>query len=264
MPDTGGFGHDHHTPPMRWSDAFAALPLESAGPQAWERLRGRLPAPAAARARRRWPAWLAAAASLALAMAIIPLLMWPGTMDRHARSDGQPQTTIERPHDGASPDIAARPAQPADATPAAPAEPARTAPASGLRGSDGQAQQHAIATERPRRPAAARRGANANSTPSTHDLEPLYAESARLEDLLALARDDRVAGSTATALTDSLEAELAAIDAALIQHDLGAPRRVELWQRRVDALRQLAGIETTRRLLSARGETYDVALVGID
>jgi len=95
-------------------------------------------------------------------------------------------------------------------------------------------------------------------------LEALYAESAQLEALLAAARDDRIASSGTAALTDSLDTELAAIDAALIQPGLGAPGRADLWRQRVDTLRQLAGIETTRRLLSARGETYDAALVSVD
>ena len=37
-----------------------------------------------------------------------------------------------------------------------------------------------------------------------------------------------------------------------------------VWQDRVDALRQLAGFETTQRLLASRGERQDALLVSVD
>ena len=113
------------------------------------------------------------------------------------------------------------------------------------------------------KPADAIRLAAGDARPAP-DLEPLYARSAQLESLLALARDERVASGTSAALSDELDARVAAIDAALIQSDLDPQRRADLWDQRVDALQQLVGIETTNRLYAARGQSYDAALVSID
>ncbi len=253
MPDASGYGHQDPTAPMSWHDAFAALPLESAAPPAWERLRGRLPTPAAAPLRRRWPLWLAAAASL-FAVVVIPLRMEPDTATPPSRADGSiSSASVALP-------------KPSSIT----TEPARDATSSQLPGAThlpGQDEPPAtIAVERPRRAAIAGAG-NATGirpAPAEPDLEALYAESAQLEALLAMARDDHTASSGTAALTASFDTALAAIDAALIQPGLDTSHRTGLWHRRVDTLRQLAGIETTRRLLSARGETYDAALVSID
>jgi hypothetical protein len=95
-------------------------------------------------------------------------------------------------------------------------------------------------------------------------MEPLYAESARLEALLALARDDRVASATAVALGSDFEARLSGIDAALAQPSLTTQRRLELWKDRVSALRNYASFESNRRALAASGERYDAMLVSID
>ena len=65
MPDT------HHPQSPRsadWHQAFAALPQEAPPARAWETLSARLDA----RRTRRWPAWLALAAALAL-VALLPL-----------------------------------------------------------------------------------------------------------------------------------------------------------------------------------------------
>lgn len=246
MPDIGHHEHDTPATPPQWRDAFAALPLESPAPQAWQRLHARLPGSAATR-RRRWPLWLAAAASLALAVAM-PL--------RTGMREAPPTPATPRPTLAAvqastpprpSHDAPAGVEVPPAPTPARPAaEPAHRDPAQVLASA---LRARRDATPRTRREAG---------------LESLYAESAQLEALLAAARDDRTANSGTAALTDSLDAELAAIDATLIQPGLDLPRRSGLWRQRVDTLRQLAGIETTRRLLSARGETYDAALVSVD
>ena len=247
MPDASGHDLEHQLPPPRWRDAFAALPLEAAPPQAWERLRARLPvAAAAAPARRPWPLWFAAAASLALVVAV-PLR---GLLqDRPSGHAGTPPALAAAEQVPVPP----RPSVdvPADSGPVLP--PPQPRPVAETRG----ATRTVATTSMARRPESAQ-------PRSDDEFEPLYAESARLEALLAVARDDRIASSGAAALTDSLDAELAVIDATLIQPGLDAPRRAGLWRQRVETLRQLAGIETTRRLLSARGETYDAALVSID
>jgi hypothetical protein len=84
-------------------------------------------------------------------------------------------------------------------------------------------------------------------------LESLYVESAHLESLLAQIQDERVASGPAMAMTGALEDRIAAIDHALSQPGNDAVEQRELWQQRVDALRQLAGLEGTQRWLAASG-----------
>lgn len=95
-------------------------------------------------------------------------------------------------------------------------------------------------------------------------LEHLYAESAHLESLLALARDERVSSATAALLSDTLEERLAAIDSALAQPDLSPETQAALWEQRVESLRALTGFESNRRWLVAQGTRYDAALVLVD
>ena len=81
MPDVDDVDKDRHdqATPANWGDAFAALPQETASADSWQRLQARLPAAAVpTRERRRWPLWLASAASLALVIAI-PLRMQSAT-----------------------------------------------------------------------------------------------------------------------------------------------------------------------------------------
>ena len=95
-------------------------------------------------------------------------------------------------------------------------------------------------------------------------LETLYAESAQLESLLAVARDDRVSTGMAAVLADDLDAQLASIDAALVQPGLSQDERLSLWRQRVDTLRMLGSFESNRRWLAAHGTRYDGALVHVD
>ena len=100
---------------------------------------------------------------------------------------------------------------------------------------------------------------------ATPELERLYAESAQLESLLALARDGGgVANGAVAMLSEDLAMRVARIDAALMQPSLDSERRLALWRERVDALRQAAAFESTQRLLAARGQQYDAMLVSID
>jgi len=102
----------------------------------------------------------------------------------------------------------------------------------------------------------------ATPTPAT-GLQDLYAESARLEALLSVARDDRVASAGAAMLSSELDARVAAIDAALARADLDDDERLQLWQARVESLRQAAGFESTQRLLASQGRS-DAMLVSVD
>lgn len=105
-------------------------------------------------------------------------------------------------------------------------------------------------------------GTQAQPQPAT--LDQLYAESARLEALLQVARDDRVSSAAAAAVSSEMDARVAAIDRALIQPGLSPERQLWLWRSRVDALRTLAGFESTRRWLAANGERYDGAVARVD
>lgn len=99
---------------------------------------------------------------------------------------------------------------------------------------------------------------------STAAITRLQAESARLEALLRYARDGRVASGTAAVMAARFDAELAAVDAALVQPGLGPEQQARLWHERVGILRASAGFESTRRWLAANGEHYDGALVRVD
>lgn len=95
-------------------------------------------------------------------------------------------------------------------------------------------------------------------------LRELQAESAQLEALVAVARDERVASAAAAVMGAGLDQRLQLIDTALGDAALPAATRVALWRERVDSLRSLAGMESTQRWYAARGERYDSALVRVD
>lgn len=94
--------------------------------------------------------------------------------------------------------------------------------------------------------------------------EPYYKESARLERVIAAARDPRVGSGPAASLAGALDGELAAVDARLAQPGLDADQRLALWRERVDLLRTSAELESQLRLLAAEGDALDGALVRVD
>ncbi|HRO27157.1 MAG TPA: hypothetical protein PLD19_06940 [Luteimonas sp.] len=102
------------------------------------------------------------------------------------------------------------------------------------------------------------------ATASTDPFEQLYAESAQLEFLLAVARDDRVSSATAALLADAFDDRLAVIDAALTQPGLSREAQLSLWQQRVEGLRTVTGFESNRRWLAAQGARYDATLLTVD
>jgi hypothetical protein len=106
--------------------------------------------------------------------------------------------------------------------------------------------------------------ATGTSKPATASLDQLYAESAQLESLLQVARDDRVSSGAAAAMSSELDARVSAIDAALMQPGLSPERQLWLWRGRVEALRSLASFESNRRWLAANGERYDGAVARVD
>ncbi|MGH8081807.1 MAG: hypothetical protein ACREP7_14630, partial [Lysobacter sp.] len=127
-----------------------------------------------------------------------------------------------------------------------------------VRGADsGRNQSRRIAAARePKRPDSERSAANsaesqiptatgsaaslasaANPSQTTDPLLQLQAESAQLEALVALTRDDRVASASAAVMSSDLDQRLRLIDAALIDGTLPTDQRVSLWRQRVGALR---------------------------
>ena len=95
-------------------------------------------------------------------------------------------------------------------------------------------------------------------------LDALYVRSAQLEQLVALSRNDQVASGSGSVLADALGERIAQIDEALAQPGLAATDHAALWEERVVALGQLAGIASTERWLAANGETFSTALVRVD
>lgn len=244
--------------PRDWADAFAALPLETPQSDAWAKIAAEIrPAVEAVRPTRRYrrPLWLAVAAVAALAIAVP--LFWRASPDAVPPSvvasnpDPIPRGTQSPPSRSVVPSVS----PPGVAPPGEPKAVDAAAPPPDTRVAQRPAKQNGKKAARP---------APATDKPDEAALAALYAQSAQLESLLAMARDERVASGTSAALSDELDAKVAGIDAALIQPGLDAHRRAELWGLRVDTLQQLVGIETTQRLYAARGQSYDVALVSVD
>lgn len=267
MPDADRPMHDT---PNDWNAAFAALPLETPPDGGWQRLAHALDAttPAhTARTRPRWPIWLATAAAVS-AVALVPMLMRP---DASAPSTSTPLASAPSVSKATAPATIAPVA--VDATPAA--DTVRVA-------TDAKpADADAVAAKRRKAPVT-RPPVRAQSLPSATTqtriaatepardavaqppLQALQAESAQLEALVALARDDRVASANGAALTGELDDRIGRIDASLSQPGLDDAARTGLWQQRVDTLRDLAAVEATQRWMAAHGERLDGALVNVD
>ncbi len=109
-------------------------------------------------------------------------------------------------------------------------------------------------------------GPIATHTPSQEDtaaLAALQRRSAQLEDWLAQVRDERVSSGAAATLSQTLQARLELIDAALSEPSLPAPDVTALWRGRVDVLQRLTAFESGQRLLAAQGQRYDGQLVAV-
>lgn len=282
--------------PRDWSQVLAALPMEAPPTDAWSRLSIVLDAPAETAAHVRRPsraAWYAMAAAVA-AIAVIPLIEWNGGSARPSPPDAPTTATTAaadrapirpatinkevaatRPGEATAvpqiarlepaavdtsrrPPVARREPQPI-ASPSEPenAQPLASASPDEPRATDDRLQPQAPAT-------VARDDTATRAEAATDPLQPLYAESAQLEALVALARDDRVASASGAVLTGELGARIGLIDALLAQPGLPAGERASLWRQRVAALRQLAGVESTERWLAAHGEAFGDALVRVD
>ena len=283
----------HERAPSGWGEAFAAMPTATPDADAWPRI-----ARAAWSHRRRpaWPMWLAAAAALAVVV-VLPsrLTTEPETRSAApmaARTVPAPAATARQTNDDAA-QAGARVAAvlPAGSDATGAEDPASSASSSSVEVPNGQqrvataesAQRDTGVVAQDTMSATAQSddaptdasprlatdsdadAAPADSPTSSSELEQLYAESAQLEALVAMARDDRVATTgTAAALASQYDAQVADIDGRLIQPDVTPEERTRLWRARVAALRELAGFESTQRLLAAHGERYDAMLVSID
>ena len=267
--------------PLGWGDAFAALPLESAPADGWSRVAAQLDAratsataaPVAAAAprhgRRRFgrnAGWLGAATAAALALVVA----WPRNDIPQAvpASSDAVAASIAPAADATS--------EPSNATTRAPAIDRALAAGTNAPKNDATAIALPKVVEAARKPRLASRDAPAHHRASRPEapaagaqaaaaaqLDALYAESAQLEALLALARDDRVASASAAVLASALDAQVAGIDARLAQPGLDAAQRNALWQARVDVLRQAAGFESTQRVLASQGDV-GALLVSVD
>lgn len=92
------------------------------------------------------------------------------------------------------------------------------------------------------------------------ELAELMSESARLERLVTAASDDGASSATAAALSLEFEDRVHALDNELeANRDPG--KQLALWRQRIQLLRYVAALETSRHFLAAEGRSFDVALV---
>jgi hypothetical protein len=233
--------------PRDWGDAFAGLPLEAAPADSWATLAGHLPPPVVVRPHR-WPRRVAMAAALALAV-VLPLRWTNPTTP----SPAPPTTSTHQPAPAAdtdSPPLYAEAAKGLHTPIGARATDAAAAPSTLQRGTLPVARQRAA------RPTGDVDPAKVAALPAPDPLVALYAESAQLEAVLARLPESRMVNAATEALSAGLQERVATIDVALSQAALPNDTQTELWQARVDTLRQLTGVETTQRWQMARGESY--------
>lgn len=248
--------------PSGWSDAFAALPLESPPASRWPQIAARLDAPHPERKHRHW---LALAAGIC-ALAALPLawtLRDPGKQGENEGGAYGDTTVVATPR--IDPPGAARVGSVVEAPAENPASTTDAKPA-GRRDARGERRLATTKTaaQTASAPSDAESAAVASEDASGPTLESLYAASTQLETLLALTRDTRVESGPAAALAGALDAELATIDAQLAQPGLETLQQRALWQARVDTLRHATDFETQQRVLSAQGRSYEGALVRVD
>lgn len=261
--------------PQTWGEAFAALPSDTPDASRWPAL-AQAAARRAARTRRR-RIGLALAAGLC-ALALLPFAL-RRSEDRAVATAPAPAVATAAQAPAATPDAATPDAVKTTPPAVAPSTDAthRVMPthtsAPRIAGAAQPTPRHATRRARPASHALRETTpvvADAAAHPATSQtvqrdtLDALYAASAQLETLLALARDTRVDSGPAAALAGGYDADLAAIDARLAQPDLPADQQLQLWQARVDTLEQAAGLESQLRALAASGGRLDGALVTID
>lgn len=108
--------------------------------------------------------------------------------------------------------------------------------------------------------AAAGASAGAQAAVGSAALAALMSESAQLERLLLAANDGSASSASAAALSLAYEDQLQALDAELAS-TRDPKQALPLWQQRVELLRGVAVVETSRHYLASQGRSFDVALV---
>ncbi|GAB3361165.1 hypothetical protein [Lysobacter tyrosinilyticus] len=283
-PDTGRMPDGA---PQDWGAAFAALPLATPSDDGWSRIVHSLDAPTrrshrAYRERRTgWLIGLAGAAVLVMA-AWSPLSHWlqgksstgtssaiaaavtAGSRDVVAPVKASTSTTPDATlavDTVVKPAPASNPDRDGDAT----AE-TRAARARAVRKTAPPAAHLAMqpAQARPREAPPTTIDGPAATAPVIAAIQSLQAQSARLEALVEIARDERVGNASSELLSAELDAGIASVDTSLSNEDLEDSRRQQLWQQRVELLQQLAGVESTARWLAAQGLSNETALVSVD
>lgn len=284
MPDF--FNDRGENAPNGWNEAFAALPMETPPADGWTRITRALDAPASRRdamqreRRMSWMIGLASAAVLA-AVAWSPLSLWlqEGTETARPivattetpglRGPAAPLRTETVSAAPATKSVAGeiRVVSPEVSTPAPKTTHRRPTPTARAAARQSRIEPSPAAasavSSQTVQPDTASLAASTTSDAALDPLQKLKAQSAQLEALVALARDERVANASSELLSSELDSGIAAVDAALAQQDLADTRKQELWQQRVDLLQQLAGVEATSRWLAAQGASNETALVSV-
>lgn len=271
-----------NTRPQEWRDALAALPLETPDGDVWPRLAARLPihgiereaaAPVVARhphepGGRRRRAWIPLAAAAGLAALVMATL--PGILDRVGETGTRPSTARVDASPPSSERLTIRPPgeEVARHRPAVELEPAGAAPGNApIRDPAPRAitaDRHAGVTPAPPVRPAASGTTSRQPAPTGEAFDRRYAESARLEAMVALVRDDGMASASGAYLAVALEDRIGGIDASLTRDDLLPDERMRLWDARIDALRSLAATEVSQRMDVLDGHSMSAALVRID
>lgn len=112
----------------------------------------------------------------------------------------------------------------------------------------------------PDRQSAVPSGAVATRAGDSVALAEVMAESARLERLVAALSEAGASSATAATLSLELDDRLRALDETL-QASRDPSKQLALWRQRVQLLRNVAAVETSRHYLASEGRNLDVALV---
>lgn len=261
--------------PSDWGEAFAALPLEHAPSGGWSRIVAHVPRATAPRTAPRRRAWQVAvmAATIAVALPIawrltgessVPAPIATASAPVNPRTDAaMPAATtaqvIPRATPPASPDLVAATATPSPALgvddPLRPASPPMSRRGDATRMKDVAAH---VATSDGA--GTGDRSATPATTSKAGELDALRDESARLEALVAYARDETMASAPAAVMTAAVDDRLRLIDAALSQPGADDTVLASLWRERVDALQELAALEGTRRWMAVHGASMDTVV----
>lgn len=266
MPDASSYKNV----PLDWSNALGGMPLDTPDASAWPAMSKRIREHHARRGRMRWVS-MAAAVAAVVALPVLVLRVEQAPVDPVAADPAAVMPAIAAAPSASSPALAtsgrnsdlpvARPAAATSSTvnlgreskPTATVAPATPR----VRSTTSIANEARLAAT-----SAGDASRVVNNGPD-QTLASLQAESAQLETLLALARDERVASGVTVSLRDAQIDRIAEIDASLVD-DSDPSQRTALWQARVDALRDATAFEGGRRWREAQGLSMDAALVRVD